>query len=175
MPTFIASPGEEFIVQYTDRQYGSGTTVPLKVDNAGVTYINGSRVLALTTGQVGTSSLAAGAVTAAKLASNAVTTVKITDANVTTAKLAPSGVTGAKLATTFMKGYGFVGRNGAGSITLTGAVVGDRVVAVINNTDGSTASSLFEAAITVGDAIQQSSATDLSAKKFSVILIAASA
>jgi hypothetical protein len=73
---------------------------------------------------------------------------------------------------TSLKRYLFTGRNGAGACTLTGAAVGDKVCGmVINETDVSDGSSGFEATITVVDQIQQSSASDLSTKKFSVMLI----
>lgn len=56
-----------------------------------------------------------------------------------------------------------VGRNGAGSLTLTGARIGDKVVGVVNlSTPGDNAAA-FESTITVNDAIQQSSASNLSA------------
>jgi hypothetical protein len=66
---------------------------------------------------------------------------------------------------------GYTGKNGAGACTCTGARVGDKVAGTVNMTDGGTASSLFESTITVANQIQQSSATDLSAKKFSVLLL----
>lgn len=67
---------------------------------------------------------------------------------------------------------GFTGRNGAGACTLTGAVVGDAVVGVVNLAGGG-ASASFESAITVADQIQQSSVSDLSAAAFGVLLIQA--
>lgn len=69
---------------------------------------------------------------------------------------------------------GFTGRNGAGAITLTGAAVGDVVIGVANVTDGADDSSGFETAITVVNQIQQSSASDLSTKKYAALLLARS-
>lgn len=59
----------------------------------------------------------------------------------------------------------------AAAATLTGALVGDVVVGVVNLTDLTDASDVFEGAITVEDEIQQAS-TDLSAKKLFILLIA---
>ena len=59
----------------------------------------------------------------------------------------------------------FAGRNGAGPIALPGVRIGDSVESLIGLV-GSTGdqSALFESVITVDDMIQQSSASDLSAK-----------
>lgn len=66
------------------------------------------------------------------------------------------------------------GRNGAGAVTLTGAVVGDRVTAVIGApTAGgtlATGSAAFEAVITVANQVQQSSASNLSSNTYIFIL-----
>jgi hypothetical protein len=64
----------------------------------------------------------------------------------------------------------FTGKNGAGVCTLTGATVGDIVVGSVNLTDATDDKALFEGAITVVDQIQQSSASNLSAKKFLAVL-----
>ena len=73
---------------------------------------------------------------------------------------------------TSLKQYLFTGKNGAGAITLTGTAVGDKVCGhVINETDLTNDSANFEATITVANQIQQSSASDLSTKKFSVLLV----
>lgn len=81
-----------------------------------------------------------------------------------------------------LKEGAFVGNNGAGAITLTGAAVGDRVISVFKFGDASdnltsgtgvvTAqpNALFESVITVADQIQQVSATDLSDNKYIVRL-----
>lgn len=55
------------------------------------------------------------------------------------------------------------GRNGAGSLALTGTKVGDQVVFVYNITTPGDSSANFESVITVADAIQQSSASNLTA------------
>lgn len=64
------------------------------------------------------------------------------------------------------------GRNGAGAITATGAVVGDVVVGVAGLTAGAlgAATAGFQSAITVADQVQQSSASDLSANDYLVVL-----
>lgn len=84
---------------------------------------------------------------------------------------AAGSVTGPKLATGALKKFAFTGHNLAGACTCTGAAVGDRVVGVTNITDGTSAASSFESTITVVNQIQQSAASDLSAKKFDVLLI----
>lgn len=58
------------------------------------------------------------------------------------------------------------GNNGAGQITATGFKVGDKVVAAVNLTDGTNDAASFETEITVVDKIVQSSASNLSAKKY---------
>ena len=64
----------------------------------------------------------------------------------------------------------FTGKNGAGACTLTGALVGERVIAIskVTGTYLGTPMSDFENIITVADEIQQSSASNLSAVTFSV-------
>lgn len=64
------------------------------------------------------------------------------------------------------------GRNGAGAITATGAAVGDVVIGVAGLTAGAlgAATASFESAITVVNQIQQSSASNLSANDYLVIL-----
>jgi hypothetical protein len=63
-----------------------------------------------------------------------------------------------------------VGHNLAGAATLTGAVVGDKVIGVSDVTDSLTKTSSFESFITVADQIQQTAAADLSAKTIVVLL-----
>lgn len=65
------------------------------------------------------------------------------------------------------------GRNGAGAITATGAVVGDTVVGVAGLTSGAlgAADASFEGTITVADQVQQSSASNLSANDYLVVLV----
>jgi hypothetical protein len=58
------------------------------------------------------------------------------------------------------------GRNAAGAITATGFQVGDKVVAATNLTDGTGDTANFESEITVADQIQQSSASNLTTKKY---------
>lgn len=58
----------------------------------------------------------------------------------------------------------------AGPVTLTGAVVGDTVVGVVNLTDAATGVAAFETAITVANQIQQSSASNLTSKTYFFVL-----
>ena len=124
-----------------------------------------------------------------KFATQAITTGIIKDANVTTAKIAGANVTPAKLVGTLMSAGSFVGVAAPGPCTLTGALVGDRVLVGWKSGDvsdnltagqGSVSTraafvALFETTITVADQIQQASASDLSDNKYSVILLPASA
>ena len=124
------------------------------------------------------SALEADAVTADKIAPGAVEASDVADGSIATAKLAASAVTGAKLNPTGTKSGSFTGSNGAGPVTLTGAVVGDRVLAVMRLDAAAGAvgqQAAFESAVTVNDQLQQTSASDLSLQTFSVILIPASA
>jgi hypothetical protein len=115
--------------------------------------------------------LADDSVVEAKIADGAVATAKLADAAVETAKLADDNVTAAKLDDAALRFSAFTGKSGTGACTLTGAAVGDVVLGVVNLTDGGNASSSFESTITVVNQIQQSSASDLSTKKFSVLLL----
>lgn len=74
-------------------------------------------------------------------------------------------------ATLALKFLSYTGRNGAGAITLTGAAVGDKVIGINNTTDGGSAAASFEATVTVADQVQQSSASDLSTKKYTILLV----
>ena len=62
----------------------------------------------------------------------------------------------------------FVGRNGAGAISVPGLQVGDTVLQYQN---GNWAGSFDFPAITVADEIQQSSGSDLSAVTFTLFLL----
>lgn len=62
------------------------------------------------------------------------------------------------------------GKNGTGACTATGARVGDKVIGMVNLTDATDDKANFELAITVVDQIQQSSASNLSAKKFMLFI-----
>lgn len=65
----------------------------------------------------------------------------------------------------------FTGNNGAGAIAATGLAVGDLVLRVINHTDLTDVAASFETTITVADQIQQTSATNLSAKKIAAFVV----
>lgn len=59
-----------------------------------------------------------------------------------------------------------VGSNGAGAITVAGAVVGDTVTAAVNLTTPAVASSSFESTVSVAGQVQQTSASNLSGSTF---------
>ena len=140
---------------------------------------------------VSAASLAADSISATQLADGCIDdSAKLVAGVVATTDLAASAVTGPKLIGTGWSAGHFVGRNGAGACTLTGAVVGDRVLVGWLSSEAATDTTvggentavtraafvaLFETAITVTDQIQQTSASDLSGNKYSVIMIPASA
>lgn len=72
-----------------------------------------------------------------------------------------------------MKAYGFAGSNGTPNhSTLTGATLGQKVLLIWEATGATLdASALFENTISVAGQIQQASNTDLSAKKYIVVLV----
>lgn len=82
-------------------------------------------------------------------------------------------IDGSRLSSTGFRTLGFTGLNGAGSITLTGAIAGDRVMGILR-TDGATADprSLFASEITTNDTLEQISSSDLSAQRFIIFLFA---
>ena len=95
------------------------------------------------------------------------------DSSVTAAKLADASVTGPKVATTAIKLLACAGRNGAGSMTLTGAVSSDVLCSVTNLSDGG--ANITAGFSTVGTGtLTQTSATDYSAKMLLVQLHPAS-
>lgn len=106
-----------------------------------------------------------GGIGATQLASGAVTGVKI----------AAAAVDGTKLSNTAtVRRVIFTGHNNAGACTATGLRVGDVVIGTTNLSDLLDAKASFETTITVNDQIQQSSASDLSTKKFDVLVLAKS-
>lgn len=133
-----------------------------------------------------------GTITTAQIADDAVTAAKVADGAIDAAAKIGAGVVSlAKLSTTVKPKQGtFTGAAAAGAITLTGAAVGDRVLAVWQSgvvtgnltpatlgtvTEGGSDTALFEATITVANQIQQASAANQTDKKFTVILIPAAA
>lgn len=145
--------------------------VKSKNGSGGTIQANAVKTAHIAASQVTEAKIASSAVTAAKIGSGAVTEAKIGSGAVTAAKVGASAVTAAKIADAAMKLSAFTGKNGAGACTLAGAKVGDVVAGVVCITDGNDQSTSFEAAITVADQIQQSAVGDLSAKKYSVLLI----
>jgi hypothetical protein len=105
----------------------------------------------------------------------------IADGAVTTAKLASGAATLPKIGIAGIKCLSAAGKNGSGAVTLTGAAIGDRLVAVFGAPTAGGALAVkvpgtdFEAAMTVVDQIQQLSASNLSANTYVFILIPAAA
>jgi len=72
-----------------------------------------------------------------------------------------------------LKALSFVGKNGAGAITIAGTAIGDKVLCVVGITAAALgdASASFEGVITVAGQIQQSSASNLSTNTYIAYLI----
>lgn len=85
-----------------------------------------------------------------------------------------NAITGPMLSAGALRMLAFTGHNLAGACTATGTKIGDTVVGVVNITDGTTAKTSFESTVTVADQIQQSAASDLSAKNFILLVVAKS-
>ncbi len=85
-------------------------------------------------------------------------------------KVKEQGIGGKDIADGALKLLAFAGVAAAGACTLTGVVAGDVVIGVINLSDSTDAIAGFESVITVDDEIQQTSADDLSTKKFAVLI-----
>lgn len=126
------------------------------------------------------------AIMAADFFDETTATAKFGDGSIATVLLKAANVTPPKMAFTGLKTITFAGRNGAGAITATGVLVGERVIAVwkfgdvsdnLTTVDGvvSQPNALFESAITVQDQLQQASATDLTDNKYMALVIPAAA
>lgn len=92
-----------------------------------------------------------------------------------TANLANDAATPAKIAARPERGYFVLGRNGAGAVTCTGALVGDKVSRIVNLAAGPGSdldrTLYFESTITVANQIQQTNAANLSAEALQIDLI----
>jgi hypothetical protein len=105
----------------------------------------------------------------------------IADGAVTTAKLASGAATLPKIDMTGITCLAAAGKNGAGAVTLTGAAIGNRLVAVFGAPiaggalEAKVPGTDFESAVTVADEIQQLSAGNLSARTYVFVLIPAAA
>src|SRR5512138_3105003 len=101
------------------------------------------------------------------------------DASAGTTTLKGGSVALTKIGLTGIKCLAAAGKNGAGAVTLTGAAVGDRLVAVFGapTAGGALEAKVpgtdYEAAVTVENQIQQASASNLSANTYVFILIPA--
>ncbi len=94
---------------------------------------------------------------------------------VDSAQLAADAVDGPALSASSLRLLAFAGVAAAGPATATGVKVGDTVVGVIDIAAASvSAAASFESTITVNDEIQQSSASDLSLKKYALLVVAKS-
>lgn len=112
------------------------------------------------------------------LADDAVDTDQLADGAVTPDKIADGAVSGNKLAANMFRLLPFTGVDGSEAepdltCTLTGALEDDVVAAVIDTSDFSDGRSKFETTISADGSIEQTSLTDLSAKTYLALLIAA--
>ena len=173
MPDFICSKGDNFRVIQEDRSYKGQLLEALKVD-----------------GGTGTVTICGQVVTGNAVVANPnVTTITASGLTIPTAlSLASVATTGnvgvggnlTVTGTTTLAGktpmtgkvYSIVqdGRNGAGALTLTGAKVGDTVVAIADLTTPGDLQSSFETTVSVAGQIQQSSASNLSAVEILFVL-----
>lgn len=67
----------------------------------------------------------------------------------------------------------FTGRNGAGNITVTGVKPGDKAIMICNITDAANGISAFTTTIATADVLVQTSASDLSTKKYFMLIVRA--
>ena len=82
------------------------------------------------------------------------------------------GTQAGNLTVASLKTLFIAGRNGIGAMTAAGIAIGDTIKLVADITDGTSIAASFEATATVADQIQQTGATDYSAKKLLVIAAA---
>ena len=173
MPTYIVSDGEPFLIKKQDRAFKGQLTEVLKVDGStGTVTVAGQTISS--SGVVGNVGATTG--TTASFSS----TLAVTGASTLTGNTTVGGTLGVTGATTLpaattiggktpMTGSDYsvcqAGKNGAGALTLTGAVIGDTVVGIVNITTPGDLKSSFESTVTVTGQIQQTAATDLSAKQ----------
>ena len=133
---WIVSKGEPFLIETLDRAYRGTNKVSFKIADGTGTFPMG-------TVEVGSGGLG------------------VVIGNAKTGKVTIQGTLVHPVNQLFTTA---LGNNGAGAVTLAGTKKGDKVVGVVNITDHTSATAAFESTITVAGQIQQSSATDLSAK-----------
>jgi hypothetical protein len=183
MPVFIATNGDEFVVQSLDRSTRGKLAEALKVAQDGTVTVAGQTISSSgvvgSTGAVTATTVTASGLVAAQAALTVGTTLGVTGAATLSSTLGVTGATTLPAATTIggktpMTGSDYsvcqAGRNLAGALTLTGALVGDTVIAATNITTPGDVKSSFEATITVNGQIQQSAATNLAAQQILFIL-----
>jgi hypothetical protein len=177
MPRYLSTNGDEFTIQAEDRGYGGKLTEVFKASKDGVVTVAGQTISSSgvigATGAVTATTINASGLVAAAAAVTVGTTLGVTGATTLSGGVAVTGsatVGGKTVATGSNYSIVQAGKNGAGALTLTGALQGDTVVAIANLTAPGDLQSSFEATITVAGQIQQSAATDLSAKQVLFIL-----
>lgn len=174
MATFICSNGDDFKVIQEDRGYGGRDTEVLKVNGTtGVVTVAGQTISSSgvigSTGAVTATTVTASGTVAAQAAATVGTTLTVTGAATLNGGLAVTGATtvGGKTVTTgSLRSVVATGRNLVGDIVMASTVAGDQLVAAFNHTDGTDGQTSFEATVTSTGHLQQSAASDLSAKTF---------
>ena len=172
MPTFIASNGDDFIVQQEERGYNGALTEAFKVNGkTGVVTVAGQTISSSgvigAVGAVTATTINASGLVAAAAALTVGTTATVTGATALNGGVAVTGaatVGGKTIATGALRSVVAVGRNLAGDIVMASTVAGDQLVAAFDHTDGTDVQTDFESTVTVTGHLQQSGAVDLSAK-----------
>lgn len=91
--------------------------------------------------------------------------------SIAASQLATDLITGIKILPGALTQKMVTGNNGAGACTATGLKVGDKIIGCMNLTDATDGTAAFEGTVTVADQLQQSSASNYSAKKFIVTVL----
>lgn len=169
MPTYTVSNGDDFVVKQLDRSYRGALTEAFKVDgNTGTATVNGITISA--SGALGGSGPITG--TTASFSSTLAATGDATlggDLDVTGTITSD----GSEVMTGSLYSAVIAGANASVnpvSTVLAGAVIGDKVVAVVNLTGAADVQTSFETAVTVPGHIQQT-ATDLTAATAVLVIL----
>lgn len=141
------------------------------LDVTGVSTLTGNATVGGTFRVTGATTLSSGAAVTGTLAVTGAATVSTTlgvtgvaNLNGGTAITGTATVGGKTIATGELRSVVSLGRNLAGDLVMASTVAGDQLVAAFNATDATDVQTSFESTVTVTGHLQQSAATDLSAK-----------
>jgi hypothetical protein len=172
---YIVSQGEPFQIEFLDRKFGKRSKVVFKVSDAdGTVTVNGAKMTG--SQNITGNFVASGDMQSATAHVSGASTLHATTVTTLTATGAVdmSASSLVKLPAASFHSFCTQGNNGTGHVTATGAKIGDKVIMAANVTDHVSAAASFEATVTVNDQIQQSSASDLSAKTIVFLVLAES-